>query len=93
MPAAAFYGCICSGHGCFPPRKNDSASTDVIIEGKGAVRKTDHWGIHECRGKHDGVVLGGSNTVFINGLPVARIGDQISCGSIIAEGSQTVIIG
>jgi uncharacterized Zn-binding protein involved in type VI secretion len=31
--------------------------------------------------------------VFVNGRPVARIGDAIDCGSIIARGCATVHAG
>lgn len=41
MPGATVLGDICSGHGSFPPRPVISASGNVIINGKGAVRIGD----------------------------------------------------
>ena len=35
----------------------------------------------------------GSPTVFINGLAAGRIGDSVSCGGTVAEGSSDVWIG
>lgn len=35
----------------------------------------------------------GSSTVFIEGKAAARVGDNVSCGSKILNGSSTVIIG
>ena len=35
----------------------------------------------------------GSSTVFINGLPAARVGDQTTCGGKVMAGSSSVIIG
>ncbi|HKX33497.1 MAG TPA: PAAR domain-containing protein [Blastocatellia bacterium] len=39
------------------------------------------------------MIAEGSATVFIEGLPAARRGDRLNCGSKIAEGSATVFIG
>lgn len=94
MPAVAFYGCICSGHGCHPPRANDQASPDVFVNNLGVHRKSDHWVKHKCgKNTHDGVLSGGSSTVFVNNIAIGRIGDSITCGSIIAQGSPTVFSG
>jgi uncharacterized Zn-binding protein involved in type VI secretion len=54
-----------------------------------------------CRGTppiyipaHDGKrVAQGSATVTINGMPAARVGDKIECGSKIQSGSSNVLIG
>lgn len=94
MPAISRLGDLTTGHDSFPPRPSDSASSDVFINGIGAVRIGDHFALHcnpfTC---HDGVESSGSSTVFINGRAAARIGDSISCGDIIAEGSQNVFAG
>lgn len=91
---ASFDTNVCTGHGPFPPRKNITSSDDVIINGNGALRQSDGYEPH-CVGPscHPGVVVGGSGTVLINGLPAARIGDAIDCGSFIAQGSEDVLIG
>ncbi len=46
--------------------------------------------------RHDGyyetVILAGSPTVFIDGLPAARTGDAVDCGGVVT-GSGTVNTG
>jgi uncharacterized Zn-binding protein involved in type VI secretion len=42
---------------------------------------------------HGLVVAEGSETVIVEGVSAARIGDSMSCGDIIASGSPTVITG
>lgn len=94
MPAAARFGDLCSGHDGYPPRPNNQASTDVFIDGLGAHRKGDSWEPHTHDGHtHTGVTSNGSSTVFINGVSAARVGDSVSCGSTIAQGSPDVFIG
>jgi len=95
MPAAARLGDYCTGHGCWPPRTGVSASPNVYINGIQAHKLKDPWNVHCCPtdGCHPGEVASGSATVFINGRPAARIGDSISCGSLIAMGSPNVSIG
>lgn len=49
---------------------------------------------NSCGGSsHDEVLSGGSATVFINGLPCGRIGDDCSQGDVAAEGSADVFCG
>jgi uncharacterized Zn-binding protein involved in type VI secretion len=93
MPAAARLGDLCTGHGCWPPREGVSASPNVFINGIQAHRLNDPWFIHCCDSNCHDVVASGSGTVYINGLPAARMGDSISCGSLISEGSPNVHIG
>ena len=58
----------------------------------GAVRKGDMSAGHpHCYPATPAV--GCSSDVIINGLPACRIGDSISCGDTMAEGSSDVIIG
>ncbi len=42
---------------------------------------------------HGRVAAAGSATVFINGMPVVRVGDAIDCGGVAATGSSNVFIG
>lgn len=94
MPAVAFLGCICSGHGCFPPRRCVSASSDVFVEGRAVHRQTDKWDFHRCKKKvHSSILAGGSGTVFVNGLGIGRIGDGVACGSRVMTGVGTVFAG
>ena len=92
--AAARLGDRCSGHGCFPPRPNNEASTDVFWNDLGAHRQTDSYEIHCCGDScHGGELAEGSSTVFINDLPIGRVTDPVSCGSAIIEGSPNVFFG
>ena len=94
MPAVTRLGDVCTGHGCYPPRVNDEASTNVFVNGIGVHREGDHWVTHTCGDNtHDGILETGSSTVFVNGIPAARIGDPISCGSLSAQGSPSVFFG
>ena len=87
-------GDSCGGHTCFPPRVNDGGSSDVLANGIGIHRKTDHWVNHTCgEDTHDSTLAKGSNSVFINGLACGRIGDPVACGSIIVNGSLNVFCG
>ena len=91
MPAIVRLGDESTGHGCFPARPNDTASTDVFINGRGVHRVGDHWITHCCGPScHDGNEATGSPNVFVNGKAVARIGDTISCGDFDATGSPNV---
>lgn len=91
---AARLGDMGTGHGCFPPRQNIQASSDTIIEGLGAHRVGDLWEVHCCDDKcHMGSLASGSSTVFVNGRQLGRIGDQVDCGSTVATGAATVIVG
>ena len=92
MPSASRLGDTGSGHGCFPASPSVSASGDVAINGIGALRQGDAVAPHGC-GKcapHGRSVSGGSPTVFVNGRPLARIGDAIDCGGAIEAGSSNV---
>lgn len=94
MPRAVRFGDISTGHGSWPPRPNDEASDNVIINGKGAHRLGDHWPTH-CNSTptcHDGNASQGSPNVFVNGRNKCRVGDAISCGDHMAEGSPDVIV-
>ncbi|ENP7033963.1 PAAR domain-containing protein [Campylobacter coli] len=42
---------------------------------------------------HGGSIATGSGTVMINSKPACRIGDAISCGQAVAQGSGNVICG
>ena len=94
MSAVTRLGDICTGHGCWPPREAVEASSNVFVNGIGVHRKGDGWNIHCCNNDcHFGTMVGGSDTVFINGRSAARIGDEINCGSLSAQGSSDTFFG
>lgn len=88
-------GDVCSGHGCYPPRQNVAASEDVFVNGRGWHRLGDGWAAHGCPlcVPHGGAAASGSATVYINGRPACRIGDAVSCGSTMVQGSGDVFCG
>lgn len=99
MPAASLEGHVSSGHGCFPPTPTESGfSSKTKIEGKacqlsGLTKYVDH----RCgRSVHLGPtrnVSSGSSKVTIEGKAAIRIGDSITCGDTVAQGSSKVFIG
>lgn len=95
MPNATRLGDMDTGHDACAPTALISASSNVIINGKGAGRVGDSYAAHGCvvHQSHSGTIASGSTTVFINGKPAGRIGDSVSCGGSVAEGSGDVIVG
>lgn len=95
MAGATRLGDMSTGHSDYPSRPNIQASSDVIVNNKGVHRKGDRWAVHcnhhpRC---HDGVASSSSNTVFANKKGIVRIGDSVSCGDHVAQGSPNVIVG
>lgn len=87
-----------TGHGT--PLAPGPGSFNVLIGGRPAWRATSD--LHTCplfdgpKPHVGGVVALGSLTVLINGLPAARLGDQVieaSAPNPIAVGEFTVLIG
>lgn len=95
MPNATRLGDMDTGHDACAPTALNSASSDVIINGKGAGRVGDSYAPHGCiaHPSHSGTIESGSSSVFINGKAAGRIGDPVSCGGSVAEGSGNVFIG
>jgi uncharacterized Zn-binding protein involved in type VI secretion len=93
MPAVTRLGDLCTGHGGWPPRPNNQASPDVFVNNIAVHRQGDSWAIHCNSSCHGGVTSSGSSTVFVNNKQIARIGDPVSCGSTIAQGSPNVFAG
>lgn len=74
-----------------PPRPPLTASSDVFVENLAVHRQGDQWVLHPCGiVMHGATTISGSPSVFVNGSPISRIGDLISCGSTIAEGALSV---
>ena len=85
------------GFGAKPP--DGPGSPDVFVETYNAAIVGDEYPDHECPGccgsdctiTHSGrFALGGSPTVFINGVGVHRDGDLINCGAAADNGAPTV---
>ena len=67
-----------TGHDACPGTVLVSASTNVIINGKGAGRVGDSYSPHGCivHPSHTTHIISGSSTVIINGLAAAGLGMQ-----------------
>lgn len=76
---ADFHGCPLCPHPGAGPAVN--GSSDVLVNGRPAVRLGDP-GLHAaCCGPNQWKVAKGSPSVFINGRPLARLGDETAhCG-------------
>ena len=72
-----------------------TASADVFVNGRGAGRVTDSYAGHSCfiHEPHQDHIAQGSDSVFVNGLPVARVGDITDYGGVVVEGSPDVWAG
>ena len=95
MPAATRQNDNCTGHDACPPVPLVTFSPNVNINGLGAGRQTDLCSPHGCVAHpgHQDVIVAGSSKVYINGLPAARVGDAVSIGGAVQDGSPNVIIG
>ena len=95
MPYATRLGDLSTGHDACAPTELVTASENVFINGKGAGRLGDRYASHGCpvHPPHQDTIKEGSGTVFINGLPVARVGDNILIAGSVAVGSENVIVG
>lgn len=95
MPKAARLGDLGSGHECFPPSPAIEGSSDIIINGRPAVRVGDAYVAHGCNSciPHPRNAAEGSSTVNFNGRPAVRVGDGINCGGKAQIGSSNVFVG
>lgn len=94
MPPVHRANDICTGHGCFPPRKTTSWSSITFANNLGIHRKGDSYGIHCCGTPcHPGTGQSGSSTVIVENQNCRRIGDPVSCGGVAAVGSPNIIVG
>ena len=94
MPASVRLTDMSTGHASWPPRPNDQGSGDVFVNDKPVHCVGDHWLTHcnpqpQC---HDGVASENGRNVFANGKARTAIGDAISCGDHMAQGSSNVFI-
>lgn len=95
MAAATRFGDCCTGHDACGAVPLVECSPNVNINGKGAGRLNDKYSSHGCvvHAPHQDSIAEGSSTVFINGLPAARVGDAVVIGGSVKDGSPDVFIG
>ena len=102
--AVAYKGSDCTtGHGCDTNVKINSGSGNVIIgENKNVARKDDALEDHTitnpaaippCIDHLGQKVNEGSASVFVNGKPIARVGDSVDVAGQIMEGISSVVAG
>ena len=91
--AAGFAGAAFSGAGAKMADVTgnilaESGSPNVYFENKKVARVTD---VAKCD-RHSGKkpIIEGSKTIFINDLPLARIGHKIKCNAVIQKGCETI---
>ena len=100
----AYKGSDCNtGHGCDTTVKINGGSGDVIIDGnKNVARKDDALEDHTitnpaaippCIDHKGQKVNEGSASVFVNGKPIARVGDSVDVAGQIMEGISSVVAG
>lgn len=97
MGAIAVADQVSTGHDCYPPTQAIGPfTTKTFIKGKPIQLATlTKYADHEC-GDHvhtNRTVVSGSSTTFIQGYPVARIGDPISCGDTVGQGTENTFCG
>lgn len=96
MPNIAKKGDLSSGHSCFAPAPVDnSLSSNVFVNGKPCALEGSGFKPHVCGlESHSGTVSSGSETVFVNDTPVARVMDKVKCqgmdSQVIITGSEDV---
>lgn len=92
MPAVTRLQDQCTGHDSCPPKPLVTGSPNVFVNGKPKGRVTDKYESHGCvvHTPHQDEIAQGSSTVFCNGLSVARVGDSVSIGGSVQDGSPDV---
>lgn len=70
-----------------------AAALNVFTNGLAAARAHLDFGACSKHPSPDALVATGSASVFINGLPAARVDDKTICSAVITKGSGNVFIG
>jgi uncharacterized Zn-binding protein involved in type VI secretion len=93
MPAISRIGdSVTTNHGCDGSTTMAAGSSNVLINGIGAVRVGDvdtvhRFGGRNCSAQHAVALSAGSPTVFANGIAIGRVGDG---SETLASGSPNV---
>ena len=102
--SVAVTGAACTtGHGCDAVTTVLGGSPNVKIGNVGVLTKGDPLAVHNINNAPPGippcidhpgqVVNTGSATVFVNGKPIARVGDSVDIGGSITAGIPNVVAG
>ena len=96
MAAVSRLGDACT-EATFSAHTISSNSANVMVNSKGCATLNKTVTTHVSGGTtHLGTsakISGGSATVLVNGLKIARVGDAVDCGSAISAGSPDVNAG
>lgn len=94
MPAVVRLGDMSTGHACYAPTQLvQTAATKSYINGVlvGLTDPNSQFASHVCgkttHPQNQRYITGGASKSFIEGKPIARIGDDISCGDACGQGS------
>lgn len=89
MAGIAFENSITTGHSTAPPTSLVGSQDLVTLEGRRVLVEGDRIVPHsyEDDPPHTGVVICSNTVVYIMGKKVAQIGDRITCGDTVSEGS------
>ena len=102
MPAIALEGQLSTGHGCWPPTQCVGPySSTVRINGKLVQLKgVSMYQAHTCgkvthptEGRKVIADPAKTDTIFVEGIAAAMIGDLIACGDRVGKGSDDVFGG
>ena len=102
--SVAVKGAACTtGHGCDSVTTVLGGSPNVVVGNVGVLRKGDPLAAHTIQQTppllppcidHPGQKVNtGSTSVFVNGEPIARIGDLVDIGGSITAGIPSVVAG
>lgn len=84
-----------TGHETAPPTRLKVSQNLVFVEGRRVHVHGDEIIPHayEDHHPHEGYAIASDDVeIYINGIKVVRIGDRISCGDTISEGSSITIV-
>ena len=102
--SVAVTGAACTtGHGCDAVTTVLGGSPNVVVGNLGVLTKGDPLSPHTIKQTppllppcidHPGQIVNtGSATVFVNGKPIARVGDLVDIGGSITAGIPNVFAG
>lgn len=85
MPSVSYDGCLTTGHGQYPPTPINSSQTKFFVNGKALLINSDladphgHSPVGKC--------IATSTKLFVGGVNVVMIGDSLTDGDTVAQGS------
>lgn len=85
MPAVSYDQAMTTGHGPYPPTQINASQSKFFVEGKPVLINNDKANNHG----HSpvGMCIATTTKLFVGGIPVVRIGDMLTDGDTVAQGS------